>query len=153
LQVLDRPGSIQLRVFELEHLSEWKVFARAIPGKLKAAYQQGALTALGRRALKALLQRDPNAFRRKCLHGLSAPVAIPQNTAYQLWREKHHLSEIDRARMVRTIAELKQAPLVSLLLPLESPVAPEALPLIESTVKSLVAQPYRHWELWLATDG
>lgn len=153
LQVLDRPGAIQMRVFELEHLSEWEVFTRAIPAKLKAAYQSGSLAALGKRALKALLKRDPDAFRRKCLHGLSAPTAIPQNVAYQMWRQKHELTDLDRQRLQREIAALAHPPLISLVLPVDAQCDAAALARVAATVHSVQAQAYPHWELSLAAQG
>ena len=76
--------------------------------EIEGGISAGSLAALGKRALKALLNRDPEAFRRKCLHGLWAPAAIPQNTAYRLWREKHELTDLDRQRIQRNVAELER---------------------------------------------
>ncbi len=121
------PSSRRIRIYHL--------IARAV----ELVLDEGWLT-LFRRALRLKFRT------RRAEAGAELPTLDVQ---YQVWRQRHMVSDEQLPALTEEIAGLRHRPLISVVTPVYNP----REDCLRGSIESVRAQIYPHWELCLADDG
>src|SRR5205823_12588353 len=68
-----------------------------------------------------------------------------QDLVYQAWRQRHAVTEVDRAPLRAEATALTNAPLISVLVPADDDRG------LERSLKSVLGQTYPHWQICIAS--
>jgi O-antigen biosynthesis protein len=151
---LNAAGTIRIDRFEVAPRPALHAGIDAFRRKLRLlrAYRNtGTVLARG---LKLLATGQWRTVARKWALGLDDPRYVRHgfyepDKAYELWIEKHKLTDADRAAHRDWAAAQTNPPLISLLLPTYN--TPKCY--LRLALDSVVQQTYPHWELCVADDG
>jgi GT2 family glycosyltransferase len=151
---LSSPGVITFQRFEVTPRPAPHAVMDALRRKLRLLRAYHNTGVVLRRGLGMLLTGRWRQVREKWALGLSDPRCTRHGfyepeKAYEKWIERHRMTDEDRAKQGAWADELKDPPVISVLLPTYN--TPERY--LRLALDSVCRQTYPHWELCIADDG
>lgn len=153
LDPLDMEGEFRLEEFDVRPVSRARLLGRILLQGLKHLRWSrpklisihGGLNLLGRGGARQIKQRF---LRHVPGHSALAPPPYDAQVAYEAWRQRHALTDANRKRMRAESAAWADAPLLSILLPIDAALENA----LRQTIASVRLQIYSRWELCLVSE-
>jgi GT2 family glycosyltransferase len=151
---LDVAGAFRIEELTVEPLRGPRLLWHALRTKCRAIRRHGQIGRSIAKGLGLLLGGRLATFFRKGLKGLEAPAtqtvpAYELDRAYELWRQRHRLTDGQRLLTQAACQGMTAPPRISVLLPVYN--VEEVY--LRRAIESVRRQLYPHWELCVVDDG
>jgi GT2 family glycosyltransferase len=144
---LQAAGEFALQSFSLQPMSSFYFNSQAILRNIKKLITgRGSHRPSPWIALKLLFSGDFSKFHSQLVTNVESSTAVSE---YDLWRRRHVIDDAARQRMRDTLAQWKNPPKISVLMPVYN--VPEIY--LRKSIDSVVNQIYPNWELCIADDA
>jgi GT2 family glycosyltransferase len=151
---LDVAGAFRIEELTVEPLRGLRLLWHALRTKCRAIRRHGQIGRSLVKGLGLLLRGRFRDFFRKGFKGLEVPATqtvqpYDLDRAYDLWRQRHPLTDRQRRQMQTACRALVAPPRISVLLPVYN--VEEVY--LQKAIESVRRQLYPHWELCAVDDG
>jgi GT2 family glycosyltransferase len=154
LDPLDTPDVFLLEDFAITPLSPPAALWHALTHKLRLLRDYRCTGRTLFKGLHRLVTGNWSEVGRKVFKGLADSRRLQVDTydeqlAYDYWRQRHALTDLDRQRHTANAASWSDAPLISVIMPVHNPDVAH----LRAAIASVRRQTYPHWQLCICDDG